>query len=47
MFMLLGFMDSILSQVTGNLIPNKNKKERTFTGSYNSKVQIHSGFRPS
>lgn len=43
----LGFMDSILSQVTGNLTPNKNGKERTFTGSYTSKVQIHSGFRPS
>ena len=40
-------MDSILSQVTGNLTLNKNEKGRTFTDSYDSKVQIHSGFRPS
>ena len=40
-------MDSIPLQVTGNMTLNKNEKEKTFTGSYNSKVQIHSGFWPS
>lgn len=39
-------MDSILLQVTGNVTLSEKKKKRTFMGSHNVKVQVHSGFWP-
>lgn len=46
MFILVRMHGYNSMQVTGNLTLSKNKKERTFIGSHEAKVQIHSGFWP-